>query len=278
LLVALETYPEDYLIYLDQDVVLDDTLVGNICASPLHEAPAWFSICTPGRPVEPSFLNAMIIYFFTFLQVITVQLAYTRTPILVGTFMILHAPFFHACFTLRELERIWGRAISEDYRLATILKDRCRRSTRIVEWPVFTRTSPYPATFKLLWSKTRRWMQGTYSSMAYRLPFCIVIHKPLMVLMLWCSGILDSATSSLCLYAVLFVSEALSITLLGNAVTLLRLLQVLLCTAAWELILPYMYIAWNAVDRFTWYRRTYIMSRFDDEILSVIDQPQMQIP
>jgi hypothetical protein len=271
LLVALETYPDDYLICLDLDVVLDDALIGNICASPLHQTPAWFSLCAPERPVEPHFLNAMILYFFTFLQVITVQLTYTNTPILVGKFMILHAPFFHDCFTLRQLERIWGRTISEDYRLAKILKDQCGRTTQIVEWPVYTRPSSSPATLELVWSKTRRWMQGSYPSTVCRFLLWALMHKPLLVLPLWFYELLSPA-AALVLYAALFMLETLSVMLNAKSRTLLRLLQVFLCTAAWELILPFIYVAWNLVDRFTWYRRTYVMSRFDDEMLYVMDE------
>jgi hypothetical protein len=272
LLVALETYPDDYLICLDLDVILDDTLVANICASPLHQTPAWFSLCASERAVEPFLLNAMILYFSTILEVISIQLAYTKTPILVGKFMILHAPFFHDCFTLRQLERIWGRTISEDYRLANILKDHCGRTTQIVDWPVYTRPSTTPATLELFWSKTRRWMQGSHAPTIRRFLFWAVMHKPLLVLPFWLSGILSPATT-FALYIVLFLSETLSIAVTGKSITFSRLVQMFCCTAAWELILPCIYIAWNVVDRFTWYNRTYVMNRFDDEMLYVMDKP-----
>jgi hypothetical protein len=274
LLVAIERYPHDYLVCLDLDVIMDDTLLGNICASPLHQTPAWFSPSACDNPVEPYFFNAMIGYFWTLLLVIGVRFAYLKTPFLAGKFMILHAPFFHDCFTMKQLERIWGRAISEDYRLANVLKEQCGRTPQILEWPVYTRPATTPATAELLWTKSRRWMQGSHTTTIRRILFWAFMSKPALVFpFLWFDVL--HPWNTVTLYAVLFLNEVLSVTVAGKAITPLRFLQVFVCGIVWEIILPFMYVAWNVSDRFTWYKRTYVMSRFDDEMLYVIDTDEI---
>jgi hypothetical protein len=270
LLYALELFPRDKLVCLDLDVILDNELIGNICATPLSQCPAWTASIVCEDPVEPFFFNAMLTYLWSMMLIIGLRFIYLGDGFLIGKFMIIDASFINECFSLQQLERIWGSSINEDFRLATILKQQCNRTTRVVDWPVYIRKAEVPATAGLLWSKSRRWMQGIHLPTIQRIFFFALDSKPLLALAFFWFGVLDS-TSTAVLYGCIFVSEALGVTLIGRVFSPVRFLQMLVCGLVWECIMPWMVTAWVISQRFTWYKRTYVMSYFADEMMYVID-------